>query len=298
MPKNVRELVLLHCYRQNLSKSRINRYLAVLKKCEQLGIDFENLKQSDVDRFFFWLMRQKLTSWTRYTDWMIFKKIVRKILKRRDINFDEYRIPKPSSNLQILTLEEIHALIRAAKTFRDKLLIFLLYESGCRIGELLSLTRGNIIFDEHGALLKVTGKTGTRVVRVVKCAEMLRVWVKTLTGEKVFDLTQRAVEKLLKSCAKRAGIKKRVYPHLFRHTRATHLARYLTDRELCLYFGWSPNSRMPAYYAHLAARDIDAKLIALSNKQKEIKLASKLCSLPTSSFSSSSSFSPFSSSSP
>jgi len=40
--------------------------------------------------------------------------------------------------------------------------------------------------------------------------------------------------KMLKEKAVKAGIKKRIYPHLFRHSAATRDARYLTESELRL----------------------------------------------------------------
>ena len=39
---------------------------------------------------------------------------------------------------------------------------------------------------------------------------------------------------MLKETAKRAGIRKRIYPHLFKHSAATRDARYLTESELKL----------------------------------------------------------------
>lgn len=45
-------------------------------------------------------------------------------------------------------------------------------------------------------------------------------------------LTDMALHFQLKILAKKAGITKRIYPHLFRHTRATHLAEHLTDSQL------------------------------------------------------------------
>jgi hypothetical protein len=72
--------------------------------------------------------------------------------------------------------------------------------------------------------------------------------------------------------AKKAGIKKRVYPHLFRHTRATHLAKHLTEQELKIYFGWTMGSDMPSTYVHLSGKDIEQKILQLSGivqKEKE-----------------------------
>lgn len=54
---------------------------------------------------------------------------------------------------------------------RDRTLVWLLYDSGCRIGELLTLAIQDVKFDDHGMLLAVSGKTGFRQVRVVGQSE-------------------------------------------------------------------------------------------------------------------------------
>jgi integrase len=67
---------------------------------------------------------------------------------------------------ELLTEDEIRRIVSAAENPRDKTLVLVLYETGCRIGELLSLRIKNIQFDEYGALLLLSGKTGQRRVRV------------------------------------------------------------------------------------------------------------------------------------
>jgi integrase/recombinase XerD len=53
------------------------------------------------------------------------------------------------------------------------------------------------------------------------------------------------------------GYKKRVYPHLFRHSAATRLAKHLTDSEMKAFLGWTQGSSMAATYVHLAGEDTD-----------------------------------------
>ena len=78
------------------------------------------------------------------------------------------------------------------------------------------------------------------------------------------DSTKITEWKVFKKIARKAGIEKKVYPHLFRHSRATQLARYLTEMEMKIFFGWSKNSNMPSVYVHLSGRDIDEKIIQLA----------------------------------
>lgn len=88
---------------------------------------------------------------------------------------------------------------------------------------------------------------------------------------------------MLKELALKAGIRKRVYPHLFRHSRATHLASHLTEAQMKQYFGWTQSSRMASTYVHLSGRDVDGALLKLQGidiqeKKNESELKVALCS--------------------
>ena len=260
--EKVKREVILYCNRQSLSKSRYNRYMQVLRLIKNLCIDVINLRDSEVDKFYFHIINSKYSEWTKLTLWKIFKKICR--LFHPNFDFSKWRIKTPKTVPEILTLEEISNLIRCAETYRDKLIILLLYESGMRAGELLNLRKQDITFDENGAVLRIFGKTGVRYIRVIHSAKYLETYVKFHNQDRLFPITNAMLSKMLENCRKKAGIKKKVYPHLLRHTRATHLAKYLTEPELRLYFGWTEKSKMPSVYVHLSMRDVENKIIRIS----------------------------------
>ena len=127
------------------------------------------------------------------------------------------------------TEEDIRKLVENAQNLRDKALIFSLYESGCRIGEILTLNINNVNFDEYGAILLVTGKTGDRRVRLIASAPLLSswienhprnselkapLWVNFSTNNRYGRLGYSSAKLMIKKVAVRAGIKKRVFPHL------------------------------------------------------------------------------------
>ena len=68
---------------------------------------------------------------------------------------------------------------------------------------------------------------------------------------------------LLRRLAKKSGIRKRVNPHLFRHSRATALANKLTEAQMKEYFGWTQSSDMASVYVHLSGRDVDSAILKL-----------------------------------
>lgn len=170
-----------------------------------------------------------------------------------------------------LTEEEIMAMIEAAEHPRDKALIALGYEAGLRIGELAGLRIRDIIWNRAGAKIRVKGKTGERVIPIVLAGPYLRRWldihpVKEPDSYVFCSLSQRnfgqpleyqSLSKVIRRAASKAGIQRRVNPHMLRHSRASVLANHLTEAQMCHYFGWVQGSEMPRIYVHLSGRDID-----------------------------------------
>lgn len=164
---------------------------------------------------------------------------------------------------ELIRPEHIEELLESTCITHHRAFIFSLWESGARIGELLSIRRKHVQFDHLGAILIVDGKTGMRRVRLLESAPLLDEWISDRSfkpEDAVFPNTYRAYVKTLKVLARRAGIGKRIYPHLFRHSRATFLAGYLTEAQLCCYMGWTISSAMPRIYVHLNGHDLDAAL--------------------------------------
>ena len=196
---------------------------------------------------------------------------------------------------ELLTPEDVLKLAQAATNLRDKALILVLYETGCRIGEILTLKLKNVSFDQHGAILRVTGKTGDRRVRVISSAPALTAWIEHYgsTAQDAFlwpprsanfhkdtkPAEYRSVYKMLQTLAEKAGLQKKIFPHLFRHSRATALASKLTEAQMKEYFGWTQASDMASVYVHLSGRDVDNALLALhgeakiEQKQEELQIA-------------------------
>jgi integrase/recombinase XerD len=228
-----------------------------------------------------------------------------KWLRKTDDYPDEVRWMKNSGRVKdkrlpdILTEEEVLKLVDAADNPRDRALAMTLYESGCRVGELLTARIKNVTFNENGATITVTGKTGPRRILLISSAPLLGSWLENhpaknnpdallwvtkfnrISGEKHPPLGYAAVNKLLDNLGKRAGIPKRIYPHLFRHTRATHLANKLTEAQMKQLFGWTPDSGMASVYVHLSGRDVDNALLELhglrTKSQNEPKIRLKIC---------------------
>ena len=124
---------------------------------------------------------------------------------------------------------------------RDRAILELLYSSGLRLAELTDLNIGDV--DHADATVHVTGKGNKdRIVPVGKQALLaLQTWKTSRAAIANADepalfvsrnggrLSKRSVQARVNYWAKRQGIDMRVYPHLFRHSFATHLLESSND---------------------------------------------------------------------
>ncbi len=151
--------------------------------------------------------------------------------------------PKLDKRLpSFLTLEEMERLLNAPDLStpqgqRDRALLELLYASGLRVSELVSLDLGQINLETNEIRVWGKGSKERMVLMGEPAAEALRNYLSQgrpkLLGEKKSKalflnrygqrLPERRVQRILEQYAKKAGIGKRVHPHMLRHTFATHL---------------------------------------------------------------------------
>ena len=165
--------------------------------------------------------------------------LFRKTLGRpNDVSFVCW--PKQHSPLpEVLTLDDVHALLRALTHRRYQAIAMVLYGAGLRLAEALALTVADI--DGARGVLRVRHGKGDRA-REAKLSPTLYAWLRNYwaaerpappylfasprTGR---PPTQESVRRALELAGEQAGIKKRVRPHVLRHSFATHLLEAGTD---------------------------------------------------------------------
>jgi site-specific recombinase XerD len=197
----------------------------------------------------------------------------------------------------LLSEAEVLKLIETAKDLRDKAIIALLFDTGMRIGELASLRIKDVEIGGTISHIMANGKTGMRRIPITFSVPYLSQYLNTMPNAKSGDnlwqtigtweytgktVRSDGIRQMLKRLARKAGINKRIYPHLFRHSRASIYANKLTEQQLKVYFGWTGDSKMAATYVHLSGRDIDNAIIhAYGGKPdvaaEEVKLKVKVC---------------------
>ncbi|MBU0957262.1 MAG: tyrosine-type recombinase/integrase [Nanoarchaeota archaeon] len=147
-----------------------------------------------------------------------------------NININLQTIKRNKTIPNILTAEEVKKLIDFTVNIKHKLIIKLLYGCGLRVSELVNLKKEDINFEEGLIHIKLAKGRKDRFVKIPdSVVEELGNYCKLVDPGILFvsarggKLTTATIQAILKKAGKKAGIKKRVYPHLLRHSFATHL---------------------------------------------------------------------------
>jgi site-specific recombinase XerD len=245
---------------KGLTKTRILKYINVLQKLsELLEVSFIRAEKKDLLRLLRNVESSGYSEWTKH-DYKVIIKRFYKWLNGGEEYPEKVKWIKTTFNSRnkklpedLLTCEDVKKIINAADHIRDKALVSLLYESGCRISEILTMRIKSVNFDKYGAMIVVSGKKGPRRIPVVSSVPYLAawheihplrdnreapLWVSIGTRGRNEVIEYQNTRQLIARLAKKAGVKKKVNPHIFRHSRATYLANHFTEAQMNHYFGW------------------------------------------------------------
>jgi integrase/recombinase XerD len=187
--------------------------------------------------------QRRLTVFKRYFRWA-----VRERLLDADPTLKLVPPKRMPRNIKTLSEAQVEALLAAPDAatplgLRDRTMLELIYASGLRVSELVTLKTFAISFNEH--VLRVTGKGGKE--RLVPFGQVAAEWLKRymadaraaiLAGQQTGDLfvtargagmTRQMFWEIVKKHARAAGIAVPLSPHTLRHAFATHLLNHGAD---------------------------------------------------------------------
>ncbi len=192
------------------------------------------------------------------------------------------RVPKiVVTRSELLTDEEVELVIRASNSVMYSALIWMLYDTGGRIGEVLALRVGDFQPQVYGARLNFyVSKTVPRPMPVVKSAPAIAawlsihpynkyprapLWINTKLQQLMYGTARKKLLNTCRDVEKITGRKlwKRVHFHLFRHMAATDFMRESKGSQGVMNkrFGWTPSSDMASRYSHLLEEDVEIAIV-------------------------------------
>ena len=226
--------------------------------------------------FYKWLIRKKHTSIT---------------LEQLSDEDDGIKAPgvdtEGTEAKDLITRDELIAIIGACKTIRDKAIVSTLYESAARISELSRLKWGDIEYTPEGIIKLTIHDEKTKKKRyapLLMAMEYLAAWRSGYTGKPSDDayifidrdnkpMEYRAMAFQITRAARRAGIEKRMNPHLFRKSRLTEMVREGYQESVIKEVGWAnQGSLMMKTYIKLGSDDVmNEFLVKQGIKKREQK---------------------------
>ena len=282
---------IMSCRREKLAKSTTTNYLNLLKRMiERLKDidchkDLDELDQDDFDQLLMYLEDMRNISPGEIRN---YKKVTKKFFKSLYEDSDD--IPKwvkklklenvdsPVQPSDLLTTDEMDKLMAACRHPRDKALISVLADSGMRIGALASCRIKNVEFNQYGAIIYIS-KTSTsrkkaqpKGIPITWSTGFLNQWLSVhplrddpeaplwITLNKNQEpISYKTARSAIVAIAKRAGVKKRVNPHSFRHKAITSwILDGLNEQEVKHRAGWSRGSmQMLNIYANYTDHEIN-----------------------------------------
>lgn len=257
-------------YRRDLMK--LCNYFDILGCC-----DVNTISITDLSAYVMNLEKEGMSSATISRNIASIKSFFLYLLKQGIIKEDcteQLKPPKIEKKMpEILTVEEINLLLEqpsktTPKEIRDKAMLELLYATGMRVSELISLKLSDVNLTMNYILCRDDNKE--RVIPIENAAKSaLENYIKNMresmcedseylfTNLKGKQMTRQGFWKLIKSYAKRAGIDKEITPHMIRHSFASHLVTNGAD--------------LKAVQEMLGHSDISTTQIYLRSRQSKIK---------------------------
>jgi site-specific recombinase XerD len=181
-------------------------------------------------------------------------------------NKEYYQIERPRKERKlpdVLSKEEVGAMIKVTENLKHKSLIALIYSCGLRRSEAINLKLEDI--DSKRMLIKIRGGKGKkdRYVQLAKgTLEIIKKYYKKdkpdiwlFEGQNKKQYSATSILNDIKDAAIKAGIKKRVYPHILRHSFATHHLEQGTDLRYIQEWLGHESSKTTEIYTHVAEKD-------------------------------------------
>jgi site-specific recombinase XerD len=266
--------VLDELQRRNYSPATTRGYILAIKQfAEYFGKSPERLGGDEIRRFELYLLREKkLAPGTVEGRMSALRFLYKKVLKRRDIAYDDLIFPKVPRKLPVvLSPDEVTRMIEAAPTLLQRTILIVLYATGIRRTEASLLKVTDI--DSERMVIHIRQGKGSRdrdVPMTPKLLEILREYFRwkrpkvylfpSTEGQRgaKSPISDEAIWYTCRQAARRAGIKKTVSAHTMRHSYATALLEAGTDlRTIQLLLGHA-DLKHTTVYLHLSQRHLQS----------------------------------------
>jgi len=220
-------------FRRRLSRRTIISYIFWVKKffkyCRK---DHNEITKKDVKDYINHLSDRNLSGSTLNVALNSITFMIEWVLDKRwrlNIRYSK----KPKKLPVVLTRDEIINLLRVINNHKHRLIMALMYSSGLRVNELVSLRVRDLELEQsYGWVRHGKGNKDRVFIIAERLKKDLTDWIEKeklgydsylFKGRKGWHLSTQTVLKITKKSGMKAGIRKNIHPHTLRHTFGTHI---------------------------------------------------------------------------
>jgi integrase/recombinase XerD len=274
------------CMKENITQCTYTNYLNILVRiAKRLNKDLDALTESDLDLLLLSLESEGYKPGYIYNfkktlkklyDWLTDGEIPKFIRDMKLSAIDNQVEPK-----DLLTDSEAEKLLNSCKNARDRALIAILLDSGLRVGAVGSLLIGNIELGTNSGIIRPnrnskSNKTFSKPVPITWSCGYIGQWLSVHPAREDTNsplwinldwpfgqaMSYKNIRAMIKTTGERAGIKKKINPHIFKHRAVSKwILERFSDQEIKHRATWSLDSRMMKVYGHFTSEDINSNIL-------------------------------------
>jgi integrase/recombinase XerD len=255
---------------RNLSADTIRSYVfQVAQFAKHFGKSPDLLGPAEVREYQLFLLREKKYARSTLKQVVAALRFFYRATLGREQGIEQLRYGKREKRLPtVLSKKEVFTVFSVTRNMKHRTIMMTLYSTGVRVSELTRLCVNDI--DSNRMVIRVhqgKGKKDRYVPLLPSLVTVLRVyWKKYRPKDALFPsqrggcaLSKSAVWKICAEAKRKAHLSKRVTPHTFRHTFATHLLEAGTDLRTIQVILGHRSLRTTALYLHVAENGIRLK---------------------------------------
>lgn len=263
LPSEYLEKLIRRRYSQNTIKTYVTYFRSFMEEFN--GRDLDSITTKEINDYILKLIRSKGISPSQQNQRINAIKFYYEKVAGLDKQLYFLERPKKSRDLpKVLSEEEVLAILESIPNLKHRSIIATIYSAGLRRSELINLRKQDVFFDRK--IIFIRGAKGKKD-RTSVLADSLAIALKRYLDEYkpnywLFEGVNRnqysstSIAKILHRGARKAGIEKKITPHMLRHSFATHLLEHGVDIRYIQTILGHGSSKTTEIYTHVSKKSL------------------------------------------
>jgi len=259
-----RDILIQKRYSKNTEKVYINYFTDFCRKFGPGNID--DLSKEKINVYISELIRERNISASQQNQRInAIKFYYEKVLGREKEYYELHRPHKEQKLPKVLSKNEVKKILSVCENIKHKSILMLIYSAGLRRSELINLKITDI--DSERMVINIRGGKGKKD-RISLLSDHMLVLLRNyyrayrpkdylFEGQNGGKYSPTSIANILKKASLKAGIRKKVTPHILRHSFATHLLEQGTDLRYIQELLGHNSSKTTEVYTHVSKKAID-----------------------------------------